>query len=339
MSLSPQYPCRFALLFPGQGAQHARMAAGLYGHDQVFTDVMDRAFTLLGTEGRAVRSEWLRPVASRLFDDVTVAQPLLYAVNVALGSVVLGWGGAPVALLGHSVGEFAAATLGGVVDFDAGIRLMRERMTHFAVTPAGGMLAVAATVEDIEPLLHEGVFLAAVNSPRQLLLAGERKPLSDIATTLDRHGIINRAVSARQAFHSPVVAGAVTASLPGWQNVTLRPSAITLYSAYTQSVLSDERAVDPGFWAGQAASTVYFGPTLNRMLHDHDCVVVEAGPGRSLTALARRHAAVRSGRSRAIALLPSRHASDEADRDSVASAKTLLTNFGLGSGRDTALAR
>src|SRR5437764_1349770 len=100
---------RVALLFPGQGSQHPRMAAGLYGHDDVFTSVMDEAFELLGEAGPAVRADWLAGGRPELYDDVTRAQPLLYAVNYALGRVVLDWGVEPAAMLGHSVGEMVAA--------------------------------------------------------------------------------------------------------------------------------------------------------------------------------------------------------------------------------------
>ena len=246
------------LIFPGQGAQHPRMAAGLYGHQETFTVWMDRAFRLLAEDGPRLRREWLAETPSRAFDDVTVAQPLLYAVNHALGRMVLGWGIRPVALLGHSVGELAAATLAGILDLADGVRLMRERLIRFGSTPPGGMLAVAASVEEIADLLGPGgVHLAAVNAPRQLLLAGESLPLSNAARKLEDRDIICRAVLARQAFHSPVVNGAVLATLDGFRSVPLRPPETTVYSAYTQGVLTDGQALDPDFWAWQAARTVY----------------------------------------------------------------------------------
>src|SRR3954454_3391726 len=95
-------PRPIALLFPGQGAQHARMAAGLYGHAEVFTDCIDTAFRHLGDTGATVRDDWLsEDPPGDLFDDVTRAQPLLYAVDHALGRLVLSWGVEPGAMLGH----------------------------------------------------------------------------------------------------------------------------------------------------------------------------------------------------------------------------------------------
>ena len=100
-----------ALLIPGQGAQQPMMAAGLYGYSGVFTEVMDAAFGLLGSEGARIRADWLLPGAPEKLDDVTRAQPLLYAMGCALGRLVESWGIEPAALLGHSVGEMVAATL------------------------------------------------------------------------------------------------------------------------------------------------------------------------------------------------------------------------------------
>ncbi|MCZ9337655.1 acyltransferase domain-containing protein, partial [Streptomyces sp. TRM76130] len=93
---------------------------------------MDEAFELLGEEGERLRDAWLSHRPPDTYDDVTVAQPLLYAVGLALGRLVLSWGVRPVAMLGHSVGELVAATLAGVLDAEDGFRLMRGRIRQFA---------------------------------------------------------------------------------------------------------------------------------------------------------------------------------------------------------------
>jgi acyl transferase domain-containing protein len=319
-----------ALLFAGQGSQHPRMAAGLYRTDDSFTAWMDEAFRLFGPDARGVRAEWLSQRPSTMYDDVTIAQPLLYAVGHALGCAVLDRGVTPVALLGHSVGEMVAATLAGVLDLAEGIRVMRARAVQFSSTNGGGMLAVAATVEEVADVLGDGVLgervaLAAVNARRQLLLAGPSAELSAAADALDRRGLVCRPVAARQAFHSSAVDGAVLASLPHWRAVSLRPPRTPLYSAYTGAVLDERDALDPAFWAWQAARTVWFARALDALLDDHpDCLLVEAGAGNSLTQLVRRHRAVARGRACVVPLLPDRCRGDEADRDSAAAVFRLL---------------
>lgn len=318
-----------ALLFPGQGAQHARMAAGLYGQLDVFTGVMDDAFRLLGTQGESIRTDWLHSDSPEIVDDVTRAQPLLYAIDYALARLVMSWGIEPAAMLGHSVGEMAAATLAGVFDFDAGMGLMADRMALFADTPAGGMLAVAASAAELAPYLSDDVAVAAVNASRQTLLAGLQEPLADAERKLRADGIVCKAVRARQAFHSPAVAAAAANSVAGWRAIALAPPSRTVYSSYLGGVLSAQAAQDPVFWARQPIETVLFGPTLDRLLDDGDYLLVEAGPGQGLSALARRHPAVLSGRSDVVAMLPAQPGDADDDGRAVQAANERITAEGL----------
>ncbi|MBB5802200.1 acyl transferase domain-containing protein [Saccharothrix ecbatanensis] len=308
---------RVALLFPGQGSQYPRMAAGLYGSDDVFTSVMDEAFELLGEQGPAIRAAWLDDSHAEHFDDVTRAQPLLYAVDYALGRVVLSWGLEPVAMLGHSVGEMVAATLAEVFTFAEGMELMRDRVKHYADSPPGGMLAVAASVDDVTPFLTGAVAIAAVNAKRQTMLAGGRSELAAVAKALHADGYTCMRVRANQAFHSPMVADAAERTLDGFRSVRLSVPRRTIVSSHLGTVLTPEKALDPVFWAMQPATTVQFWPALDLLLGGEDLFVVEAGPGQGLTTLARLHPAVRSGRSEAVALLPTRAISPRADRDAV----------------------
>ncbi|MFC3997694.1 acyltransferase domain-containing protein [Nocardiopsis sediminis] len=313
-----------ALLFPGQGAQHGRMAAGLYDHCPVFTATMDRAFALLGRDGDLLRAEWLSDEEHHLFDDVSRAQPLLYAVDYALGRMVLEWGVAPVALLGHSVGEMAAATLAGVIDFADGMLMMRDRIAAFSGGPPGGMLAVAAPAADLAPYLSGQVVVGAVNAPWQTLLAGPAAGLEAARTALRADGITCRPARARQAFHSPMLAAAARATARAWAAIPLRAPELTVYSARLGGVLGAGDARSPGFWAAQPAEPVLFWPALDRLLGDHDVLLVEAGPGQGLSALARRHPAVSAKRSAVAPLLPARPRGAAADRAAVARAADLI---------------
>jgi acyl transferase domain-containing protein len=313
-------PLPVALLFPGQGAQHPRMAAGLYGHREVFTETMDEAFDLLDEYGESLREQWLAVDPATDFDDVTVAQPLLYSVGYALGREVLSWGVEPAGLLGHSVGEMVAATVAGVFEFADGMRLMQARMREFVSAPAGGMLAVAASAAEVEPVLDGHVHIAAVNAPRQLLLSGLSDPLADAAEMLRGKGLICIEVRAKQPFHSPAVEQASASSGRLWTDTVLKPPRFPVYSAYTEEKITVEQACNHKFWTMQPAETVFFSSTLDRMLADSDFALVEAGPGAGLSTLARRHPSVLAGRSAVIPMLPDRPRGDEHDRRAVSAA-------------------
>ena len=315
------------LMFPGQGSQYPRMGASLYGSEPVFTHWMDTAFGLLEGMGEHLREEWLSPSPSPAFDDVTVAQPLLYAVDHALGRMVLAWGVEPRGLLGHSVGELVAATLAGVLGFEDGLAVMADRVAAFADTPVGGMAAVAAAEEEVSPFLSEEVHLAAVNAPRQTMIAGRTGPLSAAMAAMAAAGLTCAPVRSRQAFHSPLVNEGVAASLPAWEAVPLAPPGIPVVSAYLPGRLTGATACDAHFWAEQPARQVRFFDALQEVLALGPLAVVECGPSGGLTAIARRQRQVVGGGTRALALLPDRPEPVERERQQVASVRAAVAEL------------
>jgi acyl transferase domain-containing protein len=321
-------PRPVVLLLPGQGSQHTRMAAGLYRRDPVFTAAIDDVLRLTG-EGDRIRADWLgdRPVVE--IDHVSRAQPLLFAVDYALGCLVRDWGVRPAALLGHSAGELVGATLAGVVSLVDAVSLVCERVRYATRIPAGGMIAVAAAARDLEPYLVSDVAVAAVNAPQQTMLAGSTGPLGEVAAALRAAGFVLRPVPATTPFHCPAMAPAVAATEPAYARVELRPAALPLYSGYTGDLLTAAEATSPRFWARQLTDTVYFGPALDRLLAAHgDVLLLETGPRQTLTAFAARHRAVRSGATAVIPMLPARGVDPDRDRSCVLSAAARLWRDG-----------
>ncbi|EWC63316.1 Malonyl CoA-acyl carrier protein transacylase [Actinokineospora spheciospongiae] len=322
----PGTPRPVAVLLPGQGSQHVRMAAGLYRVDPVFTAAMDEVLDAMAAEGAPeLRAEWLaeRPTVS--IDHVSRAQPLLYAVDYALGTLVLGWGVRPVALLGHSVGEVAAATLTGVFGLRDAVALVLDRVRRLATAPPGGMLAVAATPEQLRPFLTGDVVVGVVNAPRQTVLAGPTAPLAAVAESLRDSNFTCRRVPAESAFHSPALAEAAAGAEEFIASVAVAEPDTTVYSGYTAARLRREDAANPRFWARQPVEAVLFWPALDALLAaEGDVLLLEAGPGQGLATLARRHPAVRTGGSSVLALLPAQPGPPAADRRSVRAAALAL---------------
>jgi acyl transferase domain-containing protein len=194
---------------------------------------------------------------------------------------------------------------------------MRARMREFVSAPAGGMLAVAASAAEVEPVLDGQVHIAAVNAPRQLLLSGLAEPLSEATKVLRGKGLVCIKVRAKQPFHSPAVERASESSGRLWTDVSLKPPKFPLYSAYTEDKVTAKQACDPMFWVIQPARTVFFSSTLDQVLADGDRALVEAGPSVGLSTLARRHPSVIAGRSAVVPMLPERLSGDEPDRHAV----------------------
>ncbi|MFE3718129.1 acyltransferase domain-containing protein [Streptomyces cyaneofuscatus] len=306
---------RTALLLPGQGAQHARMGAELYEHEPTFASVFDNFIDLMGEEGQRLRSDWLSSHPELPVDDGRRAQPLLFAIDYALGKVLELRGLRPSALLGHSVGELAAAALSGVFDLPSAARIMAARSRVLATAPAGGMLAVAGTPEAVTKIIpprlaDRGVVVGAFNAPQQTVLAGPEDELVRTEQALKEAGLVARRVRALEPFHSPVLAPAAKEFARAVAAEPLHAPGIPIYSARTGRLVSDREAVDPTFWAHQIAEPVLYWPALSALLDSGEYVLVEAGPGRALSIPARRHPAVRQGRSSLVCLLPAAEGGD-----------------------------
>ena len=317
-----------AMLLPGQGAQHPRMAVGLYRHRPVFTGAVDEVLGCLGADGDAVRGDWLTESPVLPIDHVARAVPLIFAVDYALGRLLLAWGVRPAVLLGQGVGELAAATLAGVLTVSDAVEVLREQVAWLRRAPRGGMLAIAAGAGQVLPHLPDGVSIAAVNGPAQTVVAGALRELADAARVLAAAGYDCRYVRAGAAYHSPVVAEACAYAARALRGVRLVPPAIPLLSPTTAAPLPLTDAVDPGFWARQPSSPVRLRAALDTLFAAGEHLCVETGPGQGLYALLRRHPAVSRGGSRVLSLLRARPRDALDDRRTVLQAAARMWTSG-----------
>ncbi|MFI0901318.1 acyltransferase domain-containing protein [Streptomyces sp. NPDC020983] len=303
-------PYEVVLVLPGQGAQQPRMGADLYGAEAVFTAVMDEFFAAAGDDGPALRTDWLAEHPGPDFDDCRRAQPLLFAVGAALGAAVLARGLRPGVLVGHSVGELAAAAIAGVFGVADGGRVMAARTAAMAATVPGGMLAVAAGPERIREVLGadlaaRGVAVAAVNSPFQTVLSGATAELSLAEKALTAAVVACRPVRARQPFHSPLCEDAAQRFAELLGAVPLAAPSLPIRSTSTARLVTPEEAVTPSFWAAQMARPVLFWPAVSPLLAPAPPrVFLEAGPRGSCAAALRLSPEVQAGRHTVLSLLP-----------------------------------
>ncbi|MEU4349019.1 acyltransferase domain-containing protein [Streptomyces sp. NPDC023838] len=319
---------RAVLLLPGQGSQRERMAAGLYGRQPEFTARMDEFLAAAGGTGTRLAEQWLRPAPNPEMDTAEVAQPLLLAVGHALGRAVGAAGRPPHLLLGHSVGELAAACLAGVyraADL-AAVAAARSRALHGS--GLGGMLAVAAAPHDLPGDLGP-VSVAAVNGPRQTVLSGPLAPLETAHARLRASGRTVRALRSGHAFHSPSMTEA--ARRFGRELARLRPGVphTTVISSRTAEPVTPAQARDASFWADQLALPVRYWPALKAILDaegtEPGLLLLDAGTDRTLSAPARHHPAVRGGASLIVPLLaPARETGGPADLTAFEEALTVL---------------
>jgi phthiocerol/phenolphthiocerol synthesis type-I polyketide synthase E len=304
---------RVVFVFPGQGAQHIGMARGLYESEPVFAEHFDQCAAGFGDElGIDLRAEVFDGTARNL-ERTDRTQPALFTVEYALAKLIETYGVRPAALAGHSIGEYAAAAFAGVFDLATAIKVvsMRARLMHAA--PRGVMVAVALSPDAIAEHLSADVDVAAVNEPGGCVIAGSEENIRKFSDHLTEQGIVARRVRTSHAFHSRLMDSMIPEFTGFLSRQTLHQPRIPLLSNVTGSWLSANEATNAATWARQVRATVRFADELDLLLADPHRVLVEVGPGGTLTASAMRHPGWSSGH-RAVRLMR-HHAQNRSDRD------------------------
>jgi amino acid adenylation domain-containing protein/non-ribosomal peptide synthase protein (TIGR01720 family) len=283
-----------AFLLPGQGAQHPGMARGLYRTEPVFRQEIDRAAAALAGESRLDLRALLFPpageeaAAAARLTETELAQPALFAVEYALAAWYRHLGVEPAALLGHSLGEWTAATLAGVFRFEDALRLVAQRGRFMQARPRGAMLAVALSGAELVAELPRELALAAENAPDAAVASGPVAAIEALASRLAARGIETRRLHTSHAFHSADMDATVAQLAEAVARVPRSLPTIPFVSNVTGTWITPEEAVDPLYWGRQLRATVRFSEGLGTLAEDPDLRLVEVGPGRTLTALARR---------------------------------------------------
>jgi acyl transferase domain-containing protein/SAM-dependent methyltransferase len=287
-------PPRVAFLFPGQGAQRAGMAAGLLAHCPAFGEELARCGSpelLAGSDVELRRTER--------------AQPALFAVELALARLLRRWGVRPDAMVGHSVGEYVAACLAGVLSAEDAMRLVAARGRLMQRLPPGAMLAVTLPEADLRLLAADELAggdldVAAVNAPAACVLSGADRAVAAAEERLRQAGVPCRRLEVSHAFHSAMMDPVRDDFLAEVGRVTLRPPSAPYLSNLTGDWILAEQATDPEYWWRHLRSTVRFGDALRAAAGEGDALLVEVGPGHALCGLARMQA----GRSHAWTAVP-----------------------------------
>lgn len=275
-------PPRVAFLFPGQGAQYAAMGADLYAAEPEFAAAVDACLDVLGPEFRSLFFD--RAAGNRL-RQTQYTQPMLFVVEYALARLWASWGVRPAAMIGHSIGEYVAATLAGVFSLDDALRLVAARGRLMQSMPPGAMMSVMLDEAELVPRLPEGVALAAANGPA-CVVAGETAAVEAFAAALEAEDVGCRRLRTSHAFHSPMMDPILAAFEAEVAAVPRSTPSVPFLSNVTGTWITPRQAVDPAYWASHLRQPVRFGACVAALLAENGpWSFVECGPGRQLAGL------------------------------------------------------
>ncbi len=306
-------------MFSGQGAQYVNMGRELYEQETIFRESVDECCAILNRYMEDDLRTIIYPEknnateATEKLKQTAVTQPALFVIEYALARLLRHWGLEPQAMVGHSIGEYVAACISGVFSLEDALAIVVERGRLMQEQPAGAMISLRMDEADVKPLLDEQLSIAALNAPEATVVSGPFEAIEILEKTLEDKKIQFRRLHTSHAFHSTMMEPMLEPFKGKVAEMELHEPQMPYVSNVTGTWITVEEATDPDYYARHVRSGVRFMDNIQTLLENEQTVLVEVGPGTTLSALARRHPANTLGRVIVSTLHhPSEEQSDEA---------------------------
>ena len=289
-------PTELVFLFPGQGSQFSQMGMNLYKNETVYKEAIDICAEFLLDELKLdIREilfpEIVTPETEAKLKDTRFTQPALFVTEYALSQLWLSWGIKPTVFCGHSIGEFVAAHLAGVLNLEEALHLIAVRGRLVSELPGGSMLSVRLTEDKLKEILPETLSIAAINSKALCVVAGEDDKVKEFAKSLDKLEVANKLLFTSHAFHSTMMDPVLERFEAEVRKIQLNKPNTPIVSTVTGTWLTDDEAIDPKYWSNHLRSTVRFANAATTLLKLENPIFLEIGPGQTLTALVKQQGA------------------------------------------------
>jgi len=314
-------------LFPGQGAQYVSMGLELYQAEPIFREQIDKCSEILkphlGFDLRDVLypSDEALEEAKEKLNQTFVTQPALFVTEYALAKQWMAWGVTPEAMIGHSIGEYVAACLAGVFSLEDALRIVAVRGKLIQGLPSGSMLVVSLPEQKLRVLIESrpDLAIAAVNSPGLCTVSGTHEAIDELEAELKPQGLMLRRLHTSHAFHSPMMESILQPFIEEVSKAKLNAPAMQYLSNVTGDWIKAEEAIDPVYYARHIRQTVLFNNGISEIFSNPERLLLEVGPGNTLTVLSRHH----PQRGAAQVVLNSLRRADEQEPDEASMLTTL----------------
>lgn len=291
-AIAEDSPPPVVFMFPGQGSQYVGMGAALYEAEPEFARWIDRGTELLKISFGIDLKEYIchagsvSSVMAAEQRETRIAQPCLYLVEYALAQLWISRGLRPTAMIGHSVGEFVAATLANVISFEDALTLVATRGQLMQDQPRGAMLSVRAAPDVLERYLTGSAEIAAINAPKLCVASGPLEDIEALCFALEKAGVAFSRLHTSHAFHSAMMEPCIDALRDVASKVTYGQATIPYVSCVTGDWQNDIQGSSPDYWSRHCREPVRFSDGLVTLCKNQNPILLEVGPGRTLSAFA-----------------------------------------------------
>lgn len=282
-----------AFMFPGQGSQYPGMGSALYAEEPAFHAAVEYCAeiysALTGVDIRKIIFTEESNESIELLRQTKYTQPAVFIIGYALSELWISRGVSPSVLVGHSIGEFVAAAVSGIMSVSDALKLVSERGRLMQELPGGSMLSVRVSADEIASQLPMEVSIAAINGPKLCVVAGPHHSIEQLQKKWEAENIICKGLHTSHAFHSPMMDPVIEPFKEIVKTIKLNAPSVPVMSTVTNQWITAEEAVNPEYWANHLRATVKFAGGIKECWKQNPGLIfLELGPRNTATTLARQ---------------------------------------------------